>query len=218
MNIKWYGHSAFLIMTGSGVRIITDPYQSGAFGGALAYGKINEPADIVLSSHDHDDHNYVGDIKGKFRLIKAAGEHRESGITIRGIPTFHDPSGGKERGNNIIYIIEADDMRIAHMGDLGHILDRSAVESLGRVDILLIPVGGFYTIDPLEATAVMKDVAPTVTIPMHFKTAKCDFPIAPVEEFTKGKTGVNVTGKSDIDVRKEIPGSLGKIVVLRHAL
>lgn len=218
MNIKWYGHSAFLITTGNGVRIITDPYQSGAFGGALAYGKISEAADIVLSSHDHDDHNYVGDIKGKFKLIKTAGEHRESGITILGIPTFHDPSGGRERGKNIIYVIEADDMRIAHMGDLGHILDRGAIESVGRVDILLIPVGGFYTIDPLEASAVVKDVMPTVTIPMHFKTGKCDFPIAPVEEFTKGKTGVNVTGKTDMDVRKETLGSLGKIVVLRHAL
>lgn len=218
MKIKWYGHSAFLITTGSGTRIILDPYQSGAFGGALAYAKIAEPADIVLSSHDHDDHNYVGDIKGKFALIKTPGDHRESGITIRGIPTFHDTCGGKERGPNIIYVIEADDIRVAHLGDLGHVLDRSTLEKMGKVDVLLVPVGGFYTIDPAEATKIVIDVKPAVTIPMHFRTGKCDFPIAPVAEFTKGKTGVKETGATEIEITRSNLASLGEIVVLDHAL
>jgi len=218
MNIKWYGHSAFLITTGNGVRIILDPYQSGAFGGALAYGKISEPADIVLTSHDHDDHNYVGDIQGKFKLINTPGEHIEAGITIRGVPTFHDQSKGRERGLNIIYIIEADDLRVAHLGDLGHVLDGGTVEALRHPDILFVPVGGFYTIDSGEASAVVKDVQPTIAIPMHFKTNKCDFPIAPVTEFTKGKPGVNETGTSELEVTRSNIDSLGKIVVLRHAL
>lgn len=218
MKIKWYGHSAFLITTESGTRIILDPYQSGAFGGALAYGKIAEAADIVLSSHDHDDHNYTGDIKGKFTLINTPGEHRGSGVAIQGIPTFHDPSGGKERGLNIIYIVEADGMRIAHLGDLGHVLDDEAVKRMGRIDVLLAPVGGFYTIDPAEATKIVKDVKPAVTIPMHFKTGKCDFPIAPVADFTKGKSSVTEPGVAEIEVTPSNLASLGEIVVLRHAL
>ncbi len=218
MNVKWYGHSAFLITTGNGVRIILDPYQSGAFGGALAYGEISEAADIVLSSHDHDDHNYVGDIKGKFKFINQPGVYEEQGIRIEGLPTFHDQSGGKDRGQNIIYILETDDMRVAHLGDLGHVLDKTTVEKMGRVDVLLVPVGGFYTIDPGEAARIVKDVGPQVAIPMHFKTEKCDFPIAPVAEFTQGRPDVNDTGKTDIDITKSTLGTLGKIVVLRHAL
>jgi len=218
MKIKWYGHSAFLITTGSGTRIILDPYQSGAFGGALAYGKISEEADVVLSSHDHDDHNYVGDLKGKFKLINTPGDHSEPGVSIEGIPTFHDQSGGSERGLNIIFVIEAEDLRIAHLGDLGHVLDKDAVKKMGRIDVLLAPVGGFYTIDPAEATKIVDDVGPAVTIPMHFKTDKCDFPIAAVEEFTKGKSGVKETGTTEIEVTQSNLGSLGKIVVLRNAL
>jgi L-ascorbate metabolism protein UlaG (beta-lactamase superfamily) len=218
MKIKWYSHSAFLIETETGTRIILDPYQSGAFGGALAYGKITDEADIVLSSHDHDDHNYVGDIKGKYKLINTPGEHHEAGITIQGIPTFHDQSGGKERGTNIIFIIEADGLRIAHLGDLGHILDKDTVGKIGRVDVLLAPVGGFYTIDPAEATQVVDDIGPAVMIPMHFKTSKCDFPIAPVIEFTNGRSGVKETDTTEIEITRSNLGSFGKIVVLRHAL
>lgn len=218
MKIKWYGHSAFLITTESGTRIIIDPYQSGAFGGALAYGKIAEEADIVLSSHDHDDHNYVGDIKGKFNLIKTPGDHTQAGVNVQGIPTFHDQSGGKERGQNIIFVIEADGLRIAHLGDLGHVLDKEVLDKMGRLDVLLAPVGGFYTIDPAEATKIVNDVGPAVTIPMHFKTGKCDFPIAPVTEFTKGKAGVKEAGSDEIEVTRSNIGSLGQIVVLRHAL
>ncbi|MBP1747686.1 MAG: Zn-dependent hydrolase of the beta-lactamase fold-like protein [Deltaproteobacteria bacterium] len=218
MKIKWYGHSAFLITTQNGTRIILDPYQSGAFGGALAYGRIMEAADIVLSSHDHDDHNYVADIKGRFKLINKPGDYKESDVHIEGIPSFHDQSGGAERGQNIIYIIEADDMRVAHLGDLGHILDTGTVKKMGRVDILLIPVGGFYTINPEEAWRIVQDVRPVVTIPMHFKTEKCDFPIAAVEEFIKDKSGVNDTGKTEIDLTRSTLSSIGDVVVLRHAL
>lgn len=218
MNIKWFGHSAFLITTSGGLRIILDPYMSGAFSGALAYGRIDEGADIVLSSHDHDDHNYYGDIKGKFAFIKEAGEHKVAGITITGFPSFHDGSGGKERGPNIMYILEADGLRIAHLGDLGHLLDRRTVESMGRIDVLLIPVGGFYTIDAREAAAIVRDLGPAVTIPMHFKTDKCDFPISPVSDFTGDNEGVRQTGQTNIDIMKENLGSVGKIVVLSHAL
>ena len=210
MNIKWYGHSAFLVTTSDGVRIILDPYQSGAFGGALAYGKISEAGDIVLISHDHDDHNYVGDIKGEFKLINQPGVYKERGIRIEGLPTFHDQSSGKERGQNIIYTIEADDMRVAHLGDLGHMLDAATVKKMGRVDVLLIPVGGFYTIDPREASRIIKDIGPHVAIPMHYKTEKCDFPIALLTEFTQDRSDVSDTGMTDIDLSRSTLGIFGE--------
>ncbi len=218
MKIKWYGHAAFKVTTGAGVRIIIDPYQSGAFGGALAYGKITDEADIVLSTHDHDDHNYVKDIAGTFALINRKGEYVEKGVKIRAIPTFHDASRGSERGENLIVVIEAEGLILAHAGDLGHVLDKGSLSALGKVDILLLPVGGFYTIDAREAARVLKDANPAVTIPMHFKTEKCGFPIAPVEEFTAGKKGVRVLKAFEVETTKDTLPKEPEIWVLEYAL
>lgn len=218
MKIKWYGHSAFLITTEKGVRIITDPYQSGAFGGDLAYGKITDEADIVLSSHDHDDHNYTKDIKGRFTYINRSGVYEEKGVKIRAIPTYHDGSKGSQRGKNLVFVVEADDLKVAHAGDLGHTLDAAAVKDMGVVDILLLPVGGFFTIDASEAARIVEDLKPRITIPMHFKTDKCAFPITPVEDFTRGKEGVRDAGVTEVEFSKSGLPDKAEIVVLRHAL
>lgn len=218
MNIKWYGHSAFLLTTSNGTRIIIDPYQSGAFDGALAYGKITEGADIVLSSHDHADHNYTDDISGKYELINTAGKHAVKEVLIEGIPTYHDQTRGSERGNNIIYIIDADELCVAHLGDLGHILDDATIKKMGRIDVLLLPVGGFYTIDAQEASTIMDALKPSITIPMHFKTEKCNFPITPVENFTAGKTRVTAAGKTSVDLSKATMPGNRQIIVLQNEL
>ncbi len=217
MKIKWYGHSAFLITTAKGVRIITDPYQSGAFGGDLSYGKITDEADIVLSSHDHDDHNYTKDIKGRFTYINKAGVYEEKGVKIRAVPTYHDGSKGSQRGKNLFFVVEAD-VTVAHAGDLGHTLDAAAVKDIGAVDILLLPVGGFFTIDASEAARIVEALKPRVTIPMHFKTEKCAFPIQPVEDFTRGKERVRNADVTEVEFSKAcLPGE-AEIVVLRHSL
>ncbi|MHB8111325.1 MAG: MBL fold metallo-hydrolase [Syntrophorhabdaceae bacterium] len=218
MNIKWYGHSAFLITTSQGTRIITDPYQSGAFGGALAYDKITDASDIVVSTHDHDDHNYTNDIKGTFALVNTEGTHTIKDVTIEGIAAFHDQTKGSERGRNVIYIISADDLRLAHLGDLGHTLDAGTIEKMGKIDVLLIPVGGFYTIDATEASTVMDQLRPSITIPMHFKTEKCDFPITPVDTFTAGKQNVEMAGKTSMEFSKASLPPRPVIIVLHHAL
>ncbi|MCX5816647.1 MAG: MBL fold metallo-hydrolase [Proteobacteria bacterium] len=218
MKIKWYGHAAFKITTDKGIRIIIDPYESGAFGGALTYGKITEEADIVLTSHDHDDHNYTKDIKGKFTQIKKAGTHNVKDIKIKAIPTHHDPSKGTERGNNLVFVIEADGLTLAHMGDLGHTLEKGAINEMGKVDVLLLPVGGLYTIDAGGASRVMNDIKPAIIIPMHFKTEKCDFPIAKVEEFTAGKAGVKAAKTSEIEVNKAGLPAEPEIIVMKYAL
>jgi L-ascorbate metabolism protein UlaG (beta-lactamase superfamily) len=218
MKLKWYGHAAFKITTDKGIRIIIDPYESGAYDGALAYGKIDEEADIVLTSHDHADHNYVKTISGKYVLFNKAGEYDVRGIKIKAFPTFHDNSAGKERGNNLIFVIAADDLILVHTGDIGHALDADLLKKIGKTDIVLLPVGGFFTIDVEEASKMIASLAPRVTIPMHYKTEKCAFPIAPVESFTKNQENVRVLDKSEIDLKKENLPEKPEVIVLRHAL
>ena len=218
MNIKWYGHAAFRIMTAGGTRIIIDPYQTGFSGGALSYGTITDEADIVITSHDHGDHNYVKGIQGDYVHIKTANDFTIRNVKMRLIPSFHDTSKGKERGNNLISVIKADELIVAHLGDLGHGLPQNAIKEMGPVDILLLPVGGFYTIDAGVATKVMNAVNPKLTIPMHYRTQKCSFPITTVEEFTKGKKNVRTIKGSEIEVSKESLPKEPEIVVLQHAL
>jgi L-ascorbate metabolism protein UlaG (beta-lactamase superfamily) len=218
MKITWYGHAAFKIVTSDGTRVIVDPYEQGAFGGALSYGEITDEADVVLISHDHADHSHVRDIKGKFTRIDKTGSYNVDKLKITGIPTFHDPTQGKERGANLLFLIEADDLRLIHMGDLGHLLSKDMAQSIGDVDILLVPVGGFYTIDAKEATDVVETLKPRIVIPMHFKTRKCDFPIAPVEDFVKGKADVQFIEGAELEVTKAGLPTSTRIMVLKYAL
>ncbi len=218
MKIKWYGHAAFLVTTEQGVKIIFDPYESGAYGGQLAYGKIKDEADIVLTSHDHADHNDTKSLPGSPQIVRGSGSKTIKGISIKGIPTFHDPSKGKERGENTIFVVTVDGMQLCHLGDLGHRLSEKELGEIGPVDILLLPVGGFFTIDAKEATEVTQQIKPKVVIPMHFKTSKCGFPISPVEDFLKGKTNIKRPGTNEISFDKKTLPSQMEIVVLEHAL
>jgi L-ascorbate metabolism protein UlaG (beta-lactamase superfamily) len=218
MKIKWYGHAAYKITTTDGVRVIIDPYQSGAFDGALSYGKITEEADIVLTSHDHDDHNYTKDINGTYKHFNREGVYKEKGLTIEAVPCYHDPSKGLERGKNLIFVIDDKGLRLAHMGDLGHVLEQDTVRRLGRIDIVLLPIGGFYTIDSGEAGKVMRDINPRITIPMHYKTSKCEFPIASIDAFTAEKRGVKVANASEIEIGKDSLPQEPEIIVMQYAL
>jgi len=218
MKIKWYGHSAFHITTDNGTRLIIDPYESGAFGGSLAYGRIVDEADIVLTSHDHGDHNYTKDIKGKFTHIKKAGQYEEKGIKIKVVPTFHDKTKGQERGANLAFVVSADDMVVVHLGDLGHTLDNSTLQSIGKVDILLVPVGGFFTIDAKEATKVVNDINPAIAIPMHYKTKSVTLPIESLDGFVEDKETVKWVDGSEIVVTKATLPKTNEIVIMRQAL
>lgn len=218
MKIKWYGHAAFKMTTSKGTSIIFDPYLSGAFGGAISYGRITEEADVVITSHDHDDHNYIRDINGRYMHINKEGAYTVKDMKIRTIKSFHDASKGKDRGENLISVVEADGLVLTHLGDLGHTLEKDMLSSIGKVDILLIPVGGFFTIDAEGATKVMNDIMPSITIPMHFQTDKCSLPIAKVDAFISGKKAVKIVGLSEIEITKErLPKDL-TIMVLEPAL
>ena len=218
MNIEWYGHAAFKITTENGTRIIIDPYESGFSNGALSYRTIDDEADIVVTSHNHGDHNYTKSIRGKFDHIKKQGSYEIKGVKFETLPTFHDAASGKERGDNLLTIISADGIKLLHLGDLGHDLDPETLKKIGRVDVMFLPVGGFYTIDAQAATKVMNNIRPSITIPMHYKTEKCSFPITTVAEFTRGKKNVQVLPKSELKVTAETLPKEPEIVVLQHAL
>lgn len=214
MKIKWLGHASFLITADDGTKIISDPF--GKYDG-LDYAPINESADIVLVSHTHGDH-HGGKVQGNPQEVAKAGITTVKGIEFRGISSYHDQSGGKERGENTIFRFSIDGITICHLGDLGHILADKEVGEIGNVDILLIPVGGFYTIDAREATQVCDQIKPRVIIPMHVSNKKCRFPIAPVEEFLQGKPDVERAKASEKEFTKENLASATQIVVLDPAL
>jgi len=218
MKIKWYGHSAFLITSDQGTKIMMDPYEPGAFGGQLSYGKIKDQVDIVLTSHDHADHNYTKDLPGTPQVVKGSGSKTIKGVSMKGVSTYHDSSKGSERGANTIFTLKIDNIQLCHLGDLGHLLSDKELAEIGPVDILLIPVGGFFTIDPKEATRVAEQIKPKILIPMHFKTEKCGFPIASVEDFLKGKTNTKQPKASEAAFDKTTLPQQMEIVVLEHAL
>ena len=218
MKIKCYGHAAFLITSVTGIRIVTDPYESGAFGNQLSYGKINDQVDIALVSHDHADHNDAKSLAGSPQIVQGARSTTVKGITFKGISTYHDPSKGSERGANTIFTFSVDGIQVCHLGDLGHVLSAKELAEIGPVDVLLIPVGGYFTIDAKEATRVAEQIRPKVLIPMHFKTRKCALPIAPVEDFLKGKTEPKRPNASEVGFDKGTLPQQMEIVVLEHAL
>ena len=215
MKITWLGHAAFLLET-QGLKIVTDPYDHND--DRIGYGPITTPVNIVTISHDHADHNYAKDLRGNPQTVKGSGTSEVKGITFTGVETHHDPTTGSQRGGNTIFVIRAEGMNLCHLGDLGHTLSRDKIEAIGPVDILLIPVGGFYTIDAAEATKVMEDLNPKLVIPMHFKTGVLDFPITGVDAFLEGKSNVRHQGSSEIEVIKETLPETREIVVLEHLL
>ena len=209
MEIKCLGHSSFLIKT-KNARIVTDPYDPKMVG--LKFPKTE--ADVVTISHQHKDHNQFKNVSGingvDPLVIDMPGEFEKNGVRIFGFQSFHDKSQGKERGENILYKFEAEGISVLHCGDLGIIPEESFLEAIGEVDILMVPVGGVYTIDSDEAVSLVKKIEPAIVIPMHYGTGK----LANVSEFTK-KFGLdNIVPLPKLVYKKEEIEQEMKVVVL----
>lgn len=169
MDIIYLGHASFQLKGKRGT-VVTDPYHS-----AVGFSLPNVSADLVTVSHDHPDHNSVDAIATTARrerpfIVSQPGEYEVAGISVFGIESYHDANQGAERGTNTIYTILLDDIRICHLGDLGHPLSPELVEAIGAVDVVLCPVGGAFTISPEQAVEVINTLEPAYAIPMHYKT------------------------------------------------
>jgi len=162
MKIKWYGHSCFLITSDKGVRIVTDPFAEG-----IGYDEPNIEADIVTVSHSHYDHNKVEVLKGNFNVLDKPGNYKKKGIQIKGIPSSH----GHILGKNVIFKYIIDNIHVCHLGDLGTLLNKNQIHEIGKVDVLIIPIGGGgMVLSPKNAIKVINQLGPNTIIPMHYKT------------------------------------------------
>ena len=212
MKVKYLGHACFLIVSEQGLRVITDPYTEG---GGINYSPIKEAADVVVVSHVHADHNNVSAVRGEPEVVKGSGIKTAKGVQFRGIATYHDASQGKQRGTNTVFCFSLDGIKLCHLGDLGHLLSQTQIKEIGAVDILFIPVGGFYTIDAAGASRVCEQLKSRVVIPMHFKTPQCTYPIAGVDDFLRNRENVKKMDSSEAEFRLEELPTVTEIIVLK---
>lgn len=186
MQIIWHGQSFFEIVIKNPkegeTKIAIDPFESDFVG--LKFPKTE--ADIVLVSHSHKDHSNSKGVGGSPFVIDTQGEYEVKDVFIKGISSFHDNNNGKERGQNIMFTISAEEMKVAFLGDLGQKeLTSQQVDDLGNVDILIIPVGGTYTIGAKDASEIISQIEPGIVIPMHYKIPGLKVEIDDVAKFLK---------------------------------
>ena len=181
MILSCIGHAKFLLELENGLRIVTDPYDE-----KCGYPITPVPADVVLVSHGHGDHAAVETIPGSPEIIREAGAYAPApDVKITAIEACHDNEGGTKRGKNLLFLIEAEGLRVAHLGDLGHLPTEEQVKALAPLDAVMIPVGGFFTIDAPTAKKVAEMLQAKVVLPMHYTTnATAGWPIGTVDAFT----------------------------------
>ena len=214
MEITYLGHSSFRIKTKKAT-IIADPFDPAIVG--LKFAKI--AADIVTVSHGHGDHNKTDLVTGVKMIINEPGEYEISEISIIGLETYHVEESGKKRGKNTIYTYEFEGLRLAHLGDLGHKLSDEVIEDLGTLDVLMIPVGGVYTIGSAVASETVRAIEPSVVIPMHYKVSGMNpetfSELSGVEEFLK-EVGLPVEESEKFSIKKgDMIEGESKVVVLK---
>ncbi len=216
MNITWHGQSCFEIKAspekGREVSIVIDPFSKEI---GLRLPKME--ADIVLVTHHHYDHDNVKAVSGNYFLIDGPGEYDVKDIDIVGVSSFHDNSQGSERGENTIYKIEAEGLGICHLGDLGQKeLTAEQLDKIGDVDVLMIPVGGTYTVSAKEAPKIMSQIEPKITIPMHYALPKLKIKLDPLDKFLKSFGIKNLEPAKKLSVKKkDLSPEEAKIVVLK---
>lgn len=219
MKIKWYGHSAWGITSADGTTIITDPYEAGSYDGAVGYAPISDSADVILATHEHPDHYGVGAIPGNPEVFLGAGKYRFNQYEFEALASFHDESGGSERGPNAIFLFEVDGVKMAHLGDQGIYPPEEIMEKLKGVEVVFIPVGGHFTIDAQTAMKIIDALAPRVVFPMHYKTDVLGFPIAPLDDFVKlfGEDRVKRFDDCQLELTKETLPEKSEVWVCSYA-
>lgn len=214
MNINWRGQSCFQISSNGNVNLVIDPFSEDI---GLKLPKME--ADVLLVTHQHDDHNNVKAIGGNPFVIQGPGEYDIKDFFVQGIHSFHDDVSGKERGANTIYTIEGgpEDIKLCHLGDLGQKeLTAEQIEKIGEVDILMIPVGGVFTLSAKEAVNVMAQIEPRITIPMHYQLPKLKIKINGVEDFLKELGIKKPESLAKLSIKKkDISPEEAKVIILQ---
>lgn len=220
MRLRWFGHSTFLLSGGAG-EVMIDPFD-----GPLArergtqwdYPDIEDvEPDLLLITHEHFDHASQDAIGGDPQVIRSTAGSFETPLgDVLAIASEHDPSAGTERGPNAIFCFELDGLRVCHMGDFGQSALRDEQRAaIGEPDVLIVPVGGHFTIDAEQAAEVVRTLDPAVVVPMHYDTPKVGLPLAPLDDFL-GRVGDREIRREDsAEVELERPG--GKTVVVPAA-
>lgn len=209
MKITWLGHACYLLENSVGKKLAIDPFNP-----SIGYNAPHVEADIVTKSHEHHDHNAVEQLKGNPIVISDIDKRCTHGYCIHGILSFHDDVEGAKRGKNKIFIYEVDHLRIAHLGDLGHMLSNVAVEKLGKIDILFIPVGSVYTIDGKKAAKLVEKINPKITIPMHYKTPKLNIDLRPVDDFLNYQNEYQQLNSNAVEITKDNINQFSPVIVL----
>jgi len=198
MKIQWFGHSFFIVTSDTGKRVVFDPFDE-----TVGYPIPEVAADVVCVSHPHYDHNNVRIIRGKPEVINQTGLYVRDGYKIRGFLTYHDQQRGKERGENVVFRLEMDDMVVIHTGDLGMLPNQDQVLSWKPVDILMVPVGGIYTINGNDAQILVDRLHPGIVIPMHYQTSFIHFELHPVEDFLHHFFNVKAIPGAEVDFHRQ---------------
>ena len=220
VSLRWFGHAYFLVTSPQGVRVALDPF------GEIGYAMPEDAVDVVTVSHEHGDHNGAALIAGSpviLRGLKAGGadwnavSYSVKDVRITSLPAYHDSDQGRRLGLNSIFIVETGGLRVAHLSDIGHTLSEATVNAMGRIDVLLIPVGGRFSIDGREAKEVMSRVRPRVTVPIHYKTpVTASWPIEDESGFLAGLDNVRRLDKLTVVLTPETLPSQPEVWVMRY--
>jgi L-ascorbate metabolism protein UlaG (beta-lactamase superfamily) len=222
-KLTWYGQSCFLLESAGGTRVLMDPIPN-----SIGYTPPTDVrADVVTVSHEHPDHNNVALVQGKPRVLRGLTadkkgwnkiDEKVKDVSIRSVGVYHDEKKGAERGLNTIFVFESNSVRIAHLGDLGHLLTDEQLSAVGQVDVVMIPVGGFYTIDGRQATRVIDQLRPRlIVIPMHYKTDVLTIKeLATAEAFLKDKPNVRHENGNTLDITGVKRRPSAEFVVLNY--
>ncbi|MFQ5789808.1 MAG: MBL fold metallo-hydrolase [Acidobacteriota bacterium] len=219
-TLHWFGHAFFLVNSSQGIRVALDPF------GDIGYGMPEVAADVVTVSHEHGDHNGADRLAGSpvvLRGLKAGGadwnsiSYRTKDVRITALPAYHDDVQGRRRGLNTIFIVETGGLRLAHLSDIGHTLSEATLKAMGRIDVLLIPVGGKFSIDGRQAKEIMSRLRPRITIPMHYKTpVTATWPIEDESAFLSGLKNVRRLEMLTITLTPETLPTEPEVWVMRY--
>jgi L-ascorbate metabolism protein UlaG (beta-lactamase superfamily) len=207
VDVTWLGHGCFRLR-GRGAAAVTDPYPPSI---GLKLQRLD--ADLVTVSHEHENHNYTQVVRDAYE-IRGPGEYEVAGVSVIGVSTYHDAEKGATRGRNTVYLIEIDDVRICHLGDLGHKLGDAEAEAVASPDVLLVPVGGRTSINAAQAAEVVRQLEPRFVVPMHYAIPGLKIELDTIERFLKEMGVASSEPQPKLSVQKSSGDYETKVVVL----